>query len=152
KNLPTSFDYLVGAAEQRYWKGEAQHPSLKIDDQLDLHRLLNRQVGWLLAHENAAGVDADLTVRVRNAVSLANQAAGHGVLAKWIHRGDPAQAQYIWQSIADCDARGNAPVNVCPVHHSQACSLSNAAACADELMVALQLCPYVGSSAGTKPL
>src|SRR5262249_4294132 len=45
------------------------------------------QVGWLLALENAAGVGADLTVRVRNAVSVADQAAGNGVLAKWVHRG-----------------------------------------------------------------
>src|SRR4029453_19034293 len=57
------------------------------DDQLGLHRLLNGQVGRLLALENAASVDADLTVRVRKAVSIADQAACHGVLAKWVHRG-----------------------------------------------------------------
>ena len=60
---------------------------LRLMHQLDLHRLLDRQVGGLGALENAAGVNADLTVRVRNAVSIADQAACHGVLAKWVHRG-----------------------------------------------------------------
>src|SRR5262245_66420228 len=60
---------------------------LEINDQLNLHRLLNRQVGGFLTLENAAGVDADLTVRVRKAVSIADQAACYGVLAKWVHRG-----------------------------------------------------------------
>ena len=55
--------------------------------------LLDRQVGRLLALENPAGVDADLTVSVRNAGSIAHQAAGRDELAKlsrsWAPRGGP---------------------------------------------------------------
>jgi hypothetical protein len=45
-------------------------------DQLDLSELLDRQIGQLLALENAAGVDAGLTVRVRKIASAVNQATG----------------------------------------------------------------------------
>ena len=50
-------------------------------------RLLDRQVGRLLALENPAGVDADLTVHVRKTGSVAHQAAGRGELAILIDRG-----------------------------------------------------------------
>ena len=42
---------------------EAEHPGgLEVDDQLELGRLHDRQVGGLGALENAAGVDADLPI------------------------------------------------------------------------------------------
>ena len=43
--------------------------------------LLDRQVGRLLAVENAAGVDADQTEAFRIIASVAHQAAGRGELA-----------------------------------------------------------------------
>ena len=47
----------------------------------------DRQVGRLLALEDAAGVDADLTIRIRDAGSVAHQAAGLDELAILIDRG-----------------------------------------------------------------
>ena len=48
--------------------GEAEHPrGLWVDDQLELRRLHDRQVGRLGALEDAAGVDADLAIRIRQA-------------------------------------------------------------------------------------
>ena len=42
--------------------GEAERlGGLEVDDQLDFRGLLDRQIGWLLALENPAGVDADQT-------------------------------------------------------------------------------------------
>ena len=54
---------------------------LRLIDQLELGRLLDRQVGGLLALENAAGVDANLAIRLCNAGSVAHQTAGRGVFA-----------------------------------------------------------------------
>src|SRR5262249_30536855 len=82
------FDHLVGADAQREWDGKAERlRSLKIDEKLDLRRLLDRQIGRFLALENPAGIGAHEAVGVRKAVAIADQAAGHGILAKRIHRG-----------------------------------------------------------------
>ena len=63
--------------------GEAERlGGLEIDDQFDFRGLLDRQVGGLLAFENAPGVDTDLTVRIRKTASIAHQAAGRGEPAK----------------------------------------------------------------------
>src|ERR1700680_3914116 len=59
KNSAPSFDHLVGATQQRKRDGQAERlGSLEIDDQFDFGDLLNRQVGRLLALENAADVNA----------------------------------------------------------------------------------------------
>jgi hypothetical protein len=51
-DIPRSFlfDQFVGAAEQRHWNSEAERlGSLKVDDQLEFGRSLNRQIGRLVA-------------------------------------------------------------------------------------------------------
>ena len=54
------FDHLVGAAEERERDGDAERAgSLQIEDQLELGFLLHRQVGRILAFENAADINAD---------------------------------------------------------------------------------------------
>ena len=61
-------DHLVGAGEEGFGNGEADRfRGFDVDDELELGRLLDRQVGCLLAFENSAGIDADLTERVGNA-------------------------------------------------------------------------------------
>ena len=58
---------------------EAEHPGgLEVDDQLELGRLHDRQVRRLRALKDAAGVDADLTIRIRNVGPVAHQPAGFG--------------------------------------------------------------------------
>jgi hypothetical protein len=58
-----SLDHLVGAAEQRERECDAKRlGGLEIDDELDFCRLLNRQVGRLLALQNSSNVIADQTV------------------------------------------------------------------------------------------
>ena len=75
--------------EQRRRHGEAEHPGgLGVDDQLELGRLHDRQVRGLGALEDAAGIDADLTTRIRNVGSVAHQPAGFGIFARRICRGD----------------------------------------------------------------
>jgi len=73
------FDHLIGATEERDWDGEAQRPRrLEVDDQLNFGGLLDGQVGRFLAFENSARVDANQTVSVRIAASIAHQASGCG--------------------------------------------------------------------------
>src|SRR6516162_8395861 len=54
-----SFDYLVGEREQLVRHGNADRPGGgEVDDQIELRRLLDWQVGGLVAFENAARIDA----------------------------------------------------------------------------------------------
>jgi hypothetical protein len=48
---------------------------LEIDDQLERSRLLHWQVGRLLPVEDLSGVNADLAIGIRDARSIADQAA-----------------------------------------------------------------------------
>src|SRR2546429_8642392 len=56
--LAHSLDHLVGAAEQREREGDAERiGGFEIEHQLDVHRLLHRQVGGL-GPQYAADIDA----------------------------------------------------------------------------------------------
>ena len=58
------FDDFVGASDECVWDVDAQClGSLEVDGQLDLGYLLDRQVGGLLALEDAAGIDTSLPMR-----------------------------------------------------------------------------------------
>src|SRR5262249_5931008 len=60
---------------------------LGIDNQLELARLYDRQVRRLRALENATGIGADLTKRIRQAASVAHQPAGYDIVTHRICRG-----------------------------------------------------------------
>src|SRR5262249_57897718 len=61
-----SLDHLVGGNEQLVRHGEPEHPGcLVIDHQLELARLHHRQIRRLGALEDAAGISAGLTQRIR---------------------------------------------------------------------------------------
>ena len=70
------------AGEQRQRDGEAECPGgLEVDHQLVFGRRLHRQVGGLLAPEDAAGVDADLsTPPSRPRASTRSRALGGAIL------------------------------------------------------------------------
>jgi hypothetical protein len=62
--------------------GEAEHRGgLGVDDQLELARLHNWQVGGLSALEDAPSIGAGLAPRIRNVGSVAHQPAGFGKVA-----------------------------------------------------------------------
>src|SRR6516165_5406795 len=61
-----SFDHLVGAGKKRRRDFDAQTlGGLQIDDQFEFRRQRDWQVGWLLALENPAGVDTNLSIGSR---------------------------------------------------------------------------------------
>jgi hypothetical protein len=67
------FDHLVGAPEQGGRHGDAERlRRLQVDNQLDLGRLLHRQVGKLFAFQDAARVDAGKAVRFGKVAVAAN--------------------------------------------------------------------------------
>src|SRR5580692_2821452 len=81
------FDHLVSAREQRRRDGKAERlGSLQVYHELDFHRLLDRQVGGLFAPEDPTGIVSDLTVRIRQAASIAHQPASRGKLAQIVNR------------------------------------------------------------------
>ena len=78
------------SGEQRRRHLDAERPRrLQVDDELELGRLHDRQVGGLGALEDAAGIDADLTKRVCEVGSVAHQPAGCDVLTLRISRRNP---------------------------------------------------------------
>src|SRR5215472_4373139 len=86
-----SLDHLVGAGEQSGRHLEAKRPrSLEVDHQLILGRSLHRQVGRLLALENAVYVAGRSPVLVDRMSTIRDQAAA-GDEEPWaVHR---------WQSV-----------------------------------------------------
>jgi len=71
----TLFDHLVGAGKQRWRDRKPERfRSLEIDDQVELRWLHNWKIGRLFALEDAAGVDAGLTIGVSQAGAVADQA------------------------------------------------------------------------------
>src|SRR5262249_15510480 len=83
-----SLNDLVGGGQQRFRNCEAERlGGFEVDGQLDFYSLLDRQIGWFLAFENAPGIDANLVVRIVGAAAIADQAAGQDELTDYIDRG-----------------------------------------------------------------
>src|SRR5262249_32355978 len=74
-----SLDYLVGTGENRWWNSEAEHfCGSEIDEQVELGRLLHRQISWFGTGKNTTDIDAELAVRVRVAGAVTHQSTGLG--------------------------------------------------------------------------
>ena len=82
-----------GRAASRALRGRACVAVWSVDDQLELSRLHDRQVRRLRALEDATRIDADLTIRIQNARSVAHQSAGFGdIRATRCHAGSAWRA------------------------------------------------------------
>src|SRR5215831_1037268 len=84
-----SLDHLIGKREQLVGNFEVESlRGLEIDHKLELGRLHDREIGRLLSFENAASVNAGLTIRIRNDRAVAHQPAGRSELAPFVYRGN----------------------------------------------------------------
>src|SRR4051794_39211427 len=103
------FDHLIGGGEQRWWHGEAQHPCRRvIDDKLELGGLHDWQVGRVCTLEDATGIDTDLTIHIRQAGSVAHQAADFGIFTRPIGGRDRMARRQEDQLNTSADKKGAA--------------------------------------------
>ena len=78
QHIPSLFDHLVGAGEERVRHGNAKRfGGFEIDDKLEFGRLVDWQVVRRGALENAAGLYPCPVIGVRNAVPVTDESAGH---------------------------------------------------------------------------
>src|SRR5271166_646755 len=69
----SSFDHLVGEQLYRVRHLDAEYPGrLQVDDELELGRLQDRQIGGFRTLEDLAGVDAHLTKHVQTVGPIAH--------------------------------------------------------------------------------
>src|SRR5262249_38410863 len=79
--------HYVGEREQSRRNVDAERFSrLQVDDEFELARLHDRQVGRSLAFEDAAGIDAELVILLKGR-SIAHQPARFGIVAIGKNRG-----------------------------------------------------------------
>ena len=85
-----SFDDRIGGRLQRQWHGEAKLPcGLQVDDQVELDRLLDRQVGRPCAFENAIDIGGRSAEQVRRIDPIRDQAAALGKDTQRVTGGKP---------------------------------------------------------------
>ena len=83
-----SLDHLVGAGEQRGRHREPERPGgFEIDHEFVLGRRLGREVGGLLALEDAIDVTGRAPVLIGPVLAIGNEAAGFDEVALPIHCG-----------------------------------------------------------------
>src|SRR5262249_43611250 len=90
-----SLDHLVGAREQRRWHVDAEDlSSRQIDDEIELGRLLDRDVGRLRTPQNPVDVVCGSPKQVGQVWSIGHQTSHFDILARAVHRRQPrAQRQ-----------------------------------------------------------
>src|SRR5581483_7193761 len=82
------FDYFVGSGDERWWHIKTERLSRpEIDGQIELRRLLDRQIGRLLTLEDFAHVYTHSPINGWKAGAIADQATFSGKSIKKIDRG-----------------------------------------------------------------
>src|SRR5262245_26569694 len=88
KSEPRLLDHLICSGKQTLRDGETeQFRRFEINDQFELRRLLYRQIGWLLALEDAASVYTELAEVAGRISAVSHQTTSSDVFAKLEHCG-----------------------------------------------------------------
>src|SRR4029079_6906854 len=78
-----SFDHFIRKGKQRRRNLTSQRPSgLEVNDKFEFCWLQDGQIGRLLASQDATDIDADLTVAVCNARTVAHQTTGDDMVTE----------------------------------------------------------------------
>src|SRR5262249_51330949 len=81
------FDHFVGAQQQRFWDREAEHLcSREIDDEIELGRLLHRDVGRFCPAQNLVDIVGGALKLCRVVCSIGHQPSCFDVLLSAVHR------------------------------------------------------------------
>src|SRR5271154_751226 len=81
-------NHLVGGRQQRFRDSKAERLGrLEVDDEFEFCGLLDGQISWFVALEDAPGIDANLVGLIAEAAAIAHQAAGQSVFTEWEDRG-----------------------------------------------------------------
>src|SRR5438876_10247555 len=85
--LAHSLDHLVAASEQGRRNFQAEHlGSGQVDDEVELGRLLNRDVGWLRPAQNLVDIVGGAPEHVRPICSIRHQTACFDGFPDTVHR------------------------------------------------------------------
>src|ERR1700756_5592504 len=81
------FDHLVSTAKYRNRDGDTQRfGGLKVDHELDLRRLLDRQISGPVAFEDSASVSSKQSIVFYFTAAIAHQSTGSNETAKFVNR------------------------------------------------------------------
>src|SRR4051794_26716053 len=96
-----SFDHFVGEGEQVGRQAESQRlGGLQVDDKFEFGGLQHRKVSRFLAPQNTACVDANLTIAILDARTIAYETAGYRGGARFIASRDPSFCRECNQLVA----------------------------------------------------
>ncbi len=102
--------YSITSSAMASSDGGTVRPSMMgrsaVDDQRELRRLFDRDVGGLGALDDAAGIGADLAIGIRHACTIAHQPAGFGEIAHPICRGQRVARRQVDQLDAPFGEKG----------------------------------------------
>ncbi len=103
----TSLDYLIGTSEQGRRHFDAERlGGRQVDDEIELDRLLDRQVGRLCPAQDLIDIVAGAPVKIQEVRSIGHQTAGFGELPKTVHRRQScAQRQGVDAGLVSGDER-----------------------------------------------
>ena len=89
-SLDVSFNYLVGKCRKHRGYLETECPrGLEINDELELDRLVDRQIARLVTFEDSASINADLAISISKAYAITYQPTRNSIVAKLIDGRQP---------------------------------------------------------------